>query len=102
MRMSETKKRRGRPVSTDLKMDKIALEQVADAMIANPALKPMTAMKAIYDTRAFTGSGYRQRLTTVTRWQSKWKTASDQALARRAGALSASLRGRPRAPTSKA
>jgi hypothetical protein len=50
-------------------------------MIANPALKPRTAMKAIYDAGAFTGSGYRQRLTTVTRWQSKWKTASDQALA---------------------
>ena len=81
MHMSETKKRRGRPVGTDLKMDKIALEQVADAMIANPALKPMTAMKTIYDTGAFTGSGYRQRLTTVTRWQSKWRTASDQALA---------------------
>lgn len=81
MHMSETKKRRGRPVGTDLKMDKIALEQVADAMIADPALKPMTAMKAIYDTGAFTGSGYRQRLTTVSRWQSKWKAAGHQALA---------------------
>jgi hypothetical protein len=57
MHMSETKKRRGRPVGTDLKMDKIGLEQVADAMIADPALKPM---KAIYDTGTFTGSGYRQ------------------------------------------
>jgi hypothetical protein len=81
MHMSETMKRRGRPVGTDLKLDKIALEQVADAMIANPALKPMTAMKAIFDTGAFTGPGYRQRLTTVTRWQAKWKTVGEQTLA---------------------
>jgi hypothetical protein len=46
-------------------MDRIALEQVADAMIAEPALKPMTAMKAIYDTGAFRGPGYRQRLPSA-------------------------------------
>jgi hypothetical protein len=78
--MSETKKRRGRPVGTDLKMDAIALEHVADRLIANPALKPMTAMKAVFDTGAFKGAGYQQRMTTVTRWQYKWKKAGEQAL----------------------
>lgn len=79
--MNDTKKRRGRPVGTDLKTDKIALECVADRLVANPGLKPMTAMKAVYDTGAFTGAGYQQRETTVTRWQVKWKKFGELALA---------------------
>jgi hypothetical protein len=66
--MSETKKRRGRPVGTDYKQDKIALDLVAERLVANDGLRPMTAMKAVFDTKAFSGPGYTQIDTTVARW----------------------------------
>lgn len=78
--MSETKKRRGRPVGTDYKQDKIALDLVAEHLVANGGLRPMTAMKAVFGTKAFSGPGYTQIDTTVARWQVKWKRRGQAAL----------------------
>jgi hypothetical protein len=78
--MSDVKKRRGRPVGTDYKQDKIALDLVAERMVANEGLLPMTAMKAVFDTKAFSGPGYTQIETTVARWQVKWKRHGEAAL----------------------
>jgi hypothetical protein len=78
--MSETKKRRGRPVGTDYKQDKIALDLVAERLVANDGLRPMTAMKAVFDTKAFSGPGYTQIDTTVARWGVKWKRHGEAAL----------------------
>jgi hypothetical protein len=78
--MSETKKRRGRPVGTDYKQDRIALDLVAERLVANEGLRPMTAMKAVFDTKAFSGPGYTQIDTTVARWQVKWKRHGEAAL----------------------
>lgn len=78
--MNETKKRRGRPVGTDYKQDRIALKLVAERMVANEGLRPMTAMKAVFDTKAFSGPGYTQIDTTVARWQVKWKRHGEAAL----------------------
>lgn len=78
--MTQTTKRRGRPAGTDYKQDKIAIELIAEQMLADPSLKPTQAMKAVFDSKALKGRGYTQRDTTVARWLVKWQSAGPAAL----------------------
>jgi hypothetical protein len=64
-------KRRGRPPGTDYKEDFEALCLVADRIIAEPGLRPSTAMWAVCKTRKWRGQTDQ---AIVARWLRKWKT----------------------------
>lgn len=72
-----TKRGRGRPRGTG-KNDTPYLTQAANFMVADPKLKPTTAMKRVIATREDWGESEE---TLLRRWQVKWKDAGSALLA---------------------
>ena len=66
-----TKRSRGRPPGTG-KNDTPDLAQVADVIVADPKLKPTTAMKRVIAKRK---EWQESDATLLRRWQGKWKEA---------------------------
>jgi hypothetical protein len=71
-------KRRGRPAGTDYKEDLDALGLVADLLVADPALKPSTAMRSVCKSRKWKGQTDE---AIVARLLRKWKTLGAAQLA---------------------
>jgi hypothetical protein len=74
--MKNLKRGRGRPIGSVIRDDK-ALAFVADKIIANPSLKPSTAMRQVYAGGDWCGSSAD---ATLARWLRKWRAAAPAAL----------------------
>lgn len=74
--MSTDKRKRGRPTGTG-KNDNLFLQRVAELLIADPRLKPTTAIKRVIYKRADQSE---QDVTLVRRLQGKWKVVGTELL----------------------
>lgn len=74
--MIPDKRKRGRPTGTG-KNDTLYLQRIADLLLAEPKLKPTTAIKRVIFKRADQSE---QDITLVRRLQGKWQTVGPELL----------------------
>lgn len=87
--MTISKRPRGRPRGSG-KNDTMILAQVADLLVANPSMKPTTAMKRVISSRT---DWPETDETLLRRLQDKWKRDGDTML------VAARERARPKSPS---